>query len=100
MPTQTVSFRVRKSQFGDGYAQFSGDGLNCRIQEWDVNFTGTGEYIGAIKRFLDRHQGVRAFQWTPPLEAAGLYRCEHYKPVPLGGGNYSLSATFEQAFKP
>ncbi|MBL3239198.1 phage tail protein, partial [Klebsiella pneumoniae] len=23
-----------------------------------------------------------------------------YKPVPLGGGNYSLSATFIQAFKP
>ncbi|MBY5173665.1 phage tail protein, partial [Klebsiella variicola] len=27
-------------------------------------------------------------------------RCEQYKPVPLGGGNYSLSATFIQAFKP
>ena len=58
------------------------------------------EKLAQAKQFLDRHAGTRAFQWTPPLEEVGLYRCEQYKPVPLGGGNYSLSATFIQAFKP
>ena len=84
-PTQTVNFRTRKAQFGDGYTQVSGDGLNPRSQEWE---------------FLDRHGGTKSFQWTPPLEDIGLFRCEQYKPVPMGGGNYSLSATFIQGFKP
>lgn len=99
-PTQTVKFRTRKAEFGGGYTQVSGDGLNNRSQEWDLNFVGTEEYIRSIKEFLDRHAGTKSFQWTPPLEDAGLFRCEQYKPVPMGGGNYSLSATFIQGFKP
>ncbi|HDX9500717.1 TPA: phage tail protein, partial [Bacillus thuringiensis] len=99
-PTQTVSFRTRKAGFGDGYTQVSGDGLNPRSQEWELNFVGTEDYILPIKQFLDRHGGTKSFQWTPPLEDIGLFRCEQYKPVPMGGGNYSLSATFIQGFKP
>ncbi|MCS4445167.1 phage tail protein [Klebsiella pneumoniae] len=99
-PTQTVSFRTRKAGFGDGYTQVSGDGLNPRSQEWELSFVGTEEYIRTIKKFLDRHGGTKSFQWTPPLEDTGLFRCEQYKPVPMGGGNYSLSATFIQGFKP
>ncbi|MEM8092813.1 phage tail protein, partial [Morganella morganii] len=41
-----------------------------------------------------------AFQWKPPLEDIGLYRCDDPKLTPLGGDNYSLSLTFTQAFKP
>lgn len=99
-PTQTVTMRVRKAQFGDGYTQVAGDGINPRSQEWELNFIGTEAYIRPIKQFLDRHEGRRAFAWTPPLEDQGLYRCEQYKPSPLGGGNYTLSATFTQAFAP
>ncbi|MEF4799969.1 phage tail protein [Escherichia coli] len=99
-PTQTVSFRTRNAKFGDGYEQISGDGLNARSQQWELNFVGTEEYIQAIKTFLDRHGGTKSFQWKPPLEPLGLYRCPEYKPTPMGGENYSLSATFQQAFKP
>jgi phage-related protein len=66
-PEQEVSFRTRHAQFGDGYAQVSGDGLNPRSQKWTLEFTGNETYITAIKAFLDRHGGVKAFQWTPPL---------------------------------
>ncbi|MDD8160574.1 phage tail protein, partial [Escherichia coli] len=50
-----INFRVRKAQFGDGYQQVSGDGINPRSQKWTLQFTGTETYIGAIKDFLDRH---------------------------------------------
>ena len=99
-PEQEVSFRTRHAQFGDGYAQVSGDGLNPRSQKWTLEFTGNETYITAIKAFLDRHGGVKAFQWTPPLEPLGLYRCAGYKPTPLGNKKYNLSVTFEQAFAP
>ncbi|WPU24517.1 phage tail protein [Cedecea neteri] len=99
-PSSTVTFRTRKAQFGDGYEQVSGDGLNPRSQQWDLNFVGSEEYIREIKNFLDRHQGTKAFLWNPPLEQPGLFRCEEFKPTPMGGDNHSLSAKFIQAYKP
>lgn len=99
-----VNFRVRKAQFGDGYTQVSGDGPNPKSLQWELSFVGSEAYVQAIKEFLDRHEGRRAFQWKPPLEPLGLYRCETYKPTALGGkaGNkqFSLSATFIQAYAP
>lgn len=99
-PNQTVNMRTRKAQFSDGYTQVSGDGINTRSQEWELTFMGKEDYIMAIKNFFDRHAGIYSFEWQPPLEALGLYRCEQYKPSPMGGGIYSLTATFIQAFKP
>ncbi len=29
-----MRFRVRKAQFGDGYAQVSGDGINPIVRSW------------------------------------------------------------------
>ena len=95
-----TQFRVRRAKFGDGYEQVSGDGLNARGQEWSLSFTGDEVYIKAIKSFLDTYGGTRAFIWKPPLEDAGLYRCESYKPTALGNRKYNLDTTFIQAFKP
>lgn len=95
-----TKFRTRTVQFGDGYKQVSGDGLNPRSQEWTLSFTGNEAYIRAIRDFLDDHGGTKAFQWQPPLEPVGLFRCESYKPSALGASKYNLDATFVQAFKP
>lgn len=95
-----VGFRIRKAQFGDGYTQVAGDGINPRSQKWALSFVGNEAYIRAIVDFLDRHGGYKSFQWCPPLADTGLYRCDAYKPTALGGGNYSLSASFIQAYHP
>ncbi len=95
-----VKYRMRKAQFGDGYEQVSGDGLNNRSQEWSLNFVGDESYIQDIREFLDRMAGTTSFQWKPPLYPLGLWRCEGYKPKALGAGLFALDATFIQAFKP
>lgn len=95
-----TTLRVRKAQFGDGYTQVAGDGLNAKSQEWTLSFTGNESYISAIKNFLDSHGGTKAFLWTPPLEPIGLFRCETYKQTALGNGKHNLDVTFLQAFKP
>ncbi|MCT8349494.1 phage tail protein [Photorhabdus temperata] len=95
-----VSFRVRKAQFGDGYVQVAGDGIHPKSQKWELSFVGNETYIRAIVDFLDRHSGYKSFQWAPSLADAGLYRCGAYKTTALGGGNYSLSASFIQAYHP
>ena len=94
------TFSTRKIQFGDGYTQTAGNGLNPRSQSWDLTFTGTETFIREIKNFLDSHQGWRSFVWKPPLEDSGLYRCEEYQPTALGAGLYELTATFVQSYRP
>lgn len=94
------SVRVRKAQFGDGYQQVSGDGLNGRMETWPVSFVEREALIRPIRDFLRRHQGFKAFLWTPPLGELGLYRCESWSVTGHGRGNYTLTATFEQTFHP
>lgn len=93
-----VSYRTRTGQQGDGYEQVAGDGLNTKLMSFDVSFVGNETYISAIIAFLDRHAGKKSFQWKPPLYPLGLYRCSGHRPVGLGAGNYSLTATFKQSF--
>lgn len=95
-----TAFRFRKAQYGDGYAQYAGDGINAIKQEWSLEFVGDETYIKAIKTFLENHAGIKSFYWVPPLGTKNLFRCEGYKPSALGNGIYSLSCTFMQSFAP
>ncbi|CAG9184298.1 phage tail protein [Cupriavidus respiraculi] len=95
-----VTLRTRTAQFGDGYSQAVGDGLNNKVQSWPLQFAGLKAEIQAIQDFLDRHGGYRSFLWTPPLGVQGMYRVPEYSPAADKGGIYTLSATFVQAFAP
>lgn len=96
----TTDFRVLTAQFGDGYSQRVGDGLNTEVQKWNLEFTGTDTYISPIATFLRRHQGFKSFSWRPPLSAEGFYRVDSMQVTALGRNVYTLSATFQQVFKP
>lgn len=95
-----VKFRTRKAEFGDGYTQVAGDGINSIKQEWALEFVGDETYIKEIKTFLENHAGIKSFYWTPPLGTKNLWRCDSYKPTALGNSLYSLSCTFIQSFAP
>ncbi|MFS0827591.1 phage tail protein [Pseudomonas phoenicis] len=92
--------RTRKSQFGDGYAQVSGDGLNAEQDSWDVSFGGLNDEVAPIQAFIKSHGGMRSFLWTPPGGVQGLYRCETYRRQAQPGGTVLLTATFERAYHP
>lgn len=96
--TADAMFRVRKAQFGDGYAQRVRDGLNTRMKPWVVTFRGRASYIDPIRNFLDTHAGATAFLWTPPGGVSGLYVCERYSEIGLVNERFSITATFEQAY--
>lgn len=96
--TGEVTYRVRTAQFGDGYSQVVGDGINNQTQSWPVSYTGTREAVLAIKAFLDRHGGYRSFRWVSPLGELGLYRAASANIQTLGGGKLKITSTFEQAF--
>jgi len=99
--TGSIKPRTRSKQFGDGYSQSVSDGINNKVQSWPISYTGSADRVKEIIAFLDRHQGAKAFLWTPPLGELGLYKCpDGYQPSHKGGAVYSLAATFEQTFHP
>ncbi|MBD9419812.1 phage tail protein [Achromobacter sp. ACM04] len=99
-PNGTVTFRRLTAQFGDGYRQVAGDGINSKVQSWPLTFSGSKKEMDLIAAFFDRHAGIRSFLWTPPLGEEGLYEVPGYSINPVGGVAYTISATFQQVFKP
>lgn len=94
------TLRTRKSQFGDGYAQVSSDGLNGEVDSWSLSFGGLAEEVGPPLAFIRRHRGARSFLWTNPEGVLGMYRCETFRQQRKPGGVVVLSATFERAYQP
>lgn len=96
----TSTFKVLSAQFGDGYKQAVGDGLNNESGSWQLQFVGGKEYIAAIRDFLKQHKGFRPFEWQPPFGDSSLYEVNEYTITPQGGTLYMLHATFQQRFAP
>lgn len=99
-PTGTVTFRRLTAQFGDGYRQVAGDGINNKVQSWPLTFSGSKQEMQVVMSFLDRHAGIASFLWTPPMGVEGYYEAPAYSLNPVGGDVYTVSATFNQIFKP
>lgn len=98
--TGDSEFRTLSVQFGDGYTQSAGDGLNGEHQRWPLTFTRRRADVEPLLAFIRRHQGYKSFIWTPPLGEPGLYKVTAFSNSPLGAGWYRISATFEQAYHP
>lgn len=62
--------KILRADFGDGYLQATGDGINPYKETWDMSFSNrTIAEINEIKTFLDDKNGAVSFYWTPPDEA-------------------------------
>lgn len=93
-----IEYRVVETQFGDGYAQISTDGINNKNESYTITANGKEPQARQIMAFFDRHKGSKSFFWTPPLGELGLYTCKDPTPSYKGGGFYTISATFIKVF--
>ncbi|MBN3471300.1 phage tail protein [Pseudomonas savastanoi pv. phaseolicola] len=96
-----VKQRTWSNDFGDGYTQAGGVGINTKSQAWEVTVIGrygAGQKVQQVQDFLDRQEGYKSFLWTPPGGAQGRYRANSYKLSTLGGGLYTLSVGFKQVY--
>lgn len=80
-------------KFGNGYEQRSPKGLHNHLRTYDVVFKGSEEMINRIDDFLIRHNGYKAFFWTPYGEQKGRFRCEEWDKT-FSTGFFELTATF------
>lgn len=98
-----ISQSTWENDFGDGYTQAGGIGINTKQQSWDHSISGRmvqGDDLKGVRDFLDRHEGYKSFLWTPPGGSPGRYRATGYKLVASGAGLLTLSVTFKQVFNP
>ncbi|WP_223644380.1 phage tail protein [Corallococcus sp. EGB] len=57
--------RVRKAQFGEGYTQRSGDGLNPVLRRWALQFSSLSKVdADGLEAFLRARAGVEAFEFV------------------------------------
>lgn len=101
-PVGQLTHAVLRVQFGDGYAQSAGDGLNNKRQSWPLTFIEKKDKALQIKAFLDRHKGFKTFLWTPPFGEQGVYSArEGYTLTPLAGGRHAkIEVTLHEEVQP
>lgn len=98
-----IKQRAWENDFGDGYIQSGGTGINGNSQEWSHQLVGSleeGQELHLVRDFLDRHEGYRSFLWTPPGGTQGRYKVNGYKLDPQGAGLFRISFTMKQVFTP
>lgn len=100
-PTGAITHRTLVAQFGDGYVQRAGDGLNTKGAEWPLEFVGQRDVIDDIADFLDSHAGSKTFNWMPPFGAIGTYVAPNgYTVTPNGNDVFTLAVTFRLEVRP
>jgi phage-related protein len=100
-PTTKSKDAIRKAQFGDGYVQVTGSGLNDETLTYEYSFTGKPETAIQIHAFLRRHK-TKSFTFTPPFGELALWRvaADSLQKVVKNNKVMTITATFEQAFAP
>lgn len=98
-----VSFRLRKGEFGDGYEQRSGVGINNIRRQWDLRFNAKSEAVALdIQDFLEARKDGKSFYWKPPFlnrnEETILVTCEEFTITPVTYNSFDITATFEQVY--
>jgi phage-related protein len=97
--TVTKAPRILNTQFGDGYEQRIGDGINNTRQVWQLNFSATQADITAIDSFLSEKNGVDSFTWTPSGESEIRVKCSDWNRSRNSPNSGTISTTFTQVFE-
>lgn len=96
---RTVARRVNSAQFGDGYSQRSGDGLNASPRTYNAAWSAIKAAEAEVyEAFFDAHKST-PFLWTPPLEAAQRKWIAGTSTTGyLGGSTVSFSCVLTEVF--
>jgi len=89
--------RVLKNEFGAGYTQRAGDGINTMLKKWAVEVIGDVSTIDAVEDFLEARGGWDDFDWTPPRAAASSkYICPTWSREFYGDDVDKMIMSFEE----
>jgi len=103
-PGSSITFkpRVNRADFGDGYTQRSGDGLNANPATLSANFDNLLlSEAETIMTFLESRKGYLPFLFLVPGETKHRqFICTEWRKDLSGAKHCSVSANFEESFDP
>lgn len=88
--------KVVTVKLGDGYEQRRAAGLNNQLSIYSVTIRVRKCEHPSLKAFLERHGGVRAFQWTPPYDWKPIRVVCRKWSASVGALWVTITADFEQ----
>ena len=95
--TKNLKPRVLSAKFGDSYEQRAADGINNKLETWDLTFSlKTKAVVDSIEDFLSSRNGVTSFDWVTPEGKTKKFICREWKRVPYHDGDHSFSCQFEE----
>lgn len=96
----TTSYRVRRVDFGDGYSQRYGDGLNTRRQQWRLVWERIPDaQAEELRLFFDALGGVGVIEWKPYNQPDTLkWTANDFNSKPVGTLISSVTVTLTQEF--
>lgn len=100
-PGQETSFRLRTAEFGDGYKQVSGQGINTKIDKWTLSWDSIPDTDAeTLINFFNALEGSLPFLWQPPkgYTSPVLWSCVGYSRSSLRAFTSSVSAVFTRWF--
>ncbi|WP_266032587.1 phage tail protein [Brucella intermedia] len=94
--------RVRRAQFGDGYSQRSGDGLNANGVKFEATFSVLlDSEARQILNFFEERKGYLPFWWTVPGEITPRqWIATEWRKSFTGPTTRGISAMLEETFDP
>jgi phage-related protein len=98
--SETVEPRVLEAEFGDGYFQRAGDGLNALGSEFTVVWDNLeADEADTLVDFLRARAGVEVIDWTPPrYDAAIKVVAPRWTRTANLAGFDTVAVTFRQVF--
>lgn len=96
-----VKFRTIKSQFGDGFGQRTPDGLNSRVEMWNLTWENiTSSDKATLIAVFDAAGSSEYMTWTTPDGLAGKWIIGEngYTKNTKGGSVWTVSVSLEQVF--
>ena len=91
------SFRVLIANFGDGYHQRVGDGINVSSEEWSLRWDLlTQAQADEITDFFDARAGTESFDWLTPDGDTKNFFVSSYNRTPIANDIFSIAVIFNE----
>ena len=92
--------RILRAEFGDGYSQRAGDGLNTDPIKVTLNFDAlTVEQADQVFNFLSARAGWDSFYYTLPRESSPrIFICPKFSRQYVLPNTDAITAEFEEVF--
>lgn len=101
--SKTTDFRTIKMSFGDGYSQRAPNGINNRIDSWEVTWGAlTFAELDTVETALSNIGGHNIIKWTPSGEYTEKFfinKNSSYSRTRTGNV-FSVSCSLEQIYDP